>query len=115
MNAQTKLRTLTDVFFQVVERDRPRVMLFEHGSEWHTISARELYRRVMGVVRQLRRIGIARGQRVAIVGENRPEWTIADFAILLCGAVTVPVYPTLTASQISFLLRDSGAALAFVS
>jgi long-chain acyl-CoA synthetase len=52
---------------------------------------------------------------VAILAENRPEWTIADFAILLSGATTVPIYATLTAEQISFLLRHSGAKTAFVS
>ncbi len=115
MNAHSKLRTLTDIFFQVVERNHPRVMLFERGSHWHAISASQLYRRVMGVVQELGRLGISRGDRVAIMAENRPEWTIADFAILLRGAVTVTIYPTLTANQVSYLLRNSGARLAFVS
>jgi len=69
----------------------------------------------MGVVRALQQHGIAKGDRVAILAENRPEWTIADFAILLTGAVTVPIYATLTGEQISFLLRHSGAKTAFVS
>ena len=115
MNAALKPRTLADIFFRVVERNQSRVMLFERGSEWHAISSSELYRRVMGVVQQLRQLGIERGDRVAILSENRPEWTIADFAILLCGAVTVPIYATLTARQIAFLLRQSGAKTAFVS
>ena len=115
MSAHSKLRTLNDIFFQVVERNRPRVMLFERAAEWHPISASELYRRVMGVVQELGRLGVSRGDRVAIMSENRPEWTIVDFAILLRGAVTVPVYPTLTASQVSYLLRHSGARIAFVS
>ena len=123
MDANSKLRTLNDVFFQAVERNQSRVMLFERStpaargsrSHWQAISSAELYRRVMGVVQELGRLGISRGDRVAIVAENRPEWTIADFAILLRGAVTVPVYPTLTAGQISYLLRHSGATIAFVS
>jgi len=115
MNAKPKPRTLADIFFQVVERDQPRVMLYESGSEWHSISSSDLYRRVMGVVRELRQRGISHGDRVAILAENRPEWTIADFAILLAGAATVPIYATLTADQISFLLRHSGAKTAFVS
>jgi long-chain acyl-CoA synthetase len=63
----------------------------------------------------LRQHGISHGDRVAILAENRPEWTIADFAILLSGAATVPIYATLTGEQISFLLRHSGAKTAFVS
>jgi long-chain acyl-CoA synthetase len=115
MDAKPKPRTLADIFFRVVERSQSRVMLFERGAEWHEISSQELYRRVMGVVQALRVLGISRGDCVAILAENRPEWTIADFAILLCGAATVPVYATLNAEQISFLLRHSGAKTAFVS
>jgi long-chain acyl-CoA synthetase len=115
MNAKPTPRTLADIFFRVVEHGQPRVMLFERDSEWHSISSSDLYRRVMGVVQWLHSQGISHGDRVAILAENRPEWTIADFAILLSGATTVPIYATLTAEQISFLLRHSGAKTAFVS
>ena len=63
----------------------------------------------------LRRWGVAKGDRVAILSENRPEWMIADFASLLLGAVTVPIYATLTAEQTAYILRDSGARVVFVS
>ena len=115
MNAKPKPRTLVDIFFQIVDRNQSRVMLYERDSAWHEISSSSLYQRVMGVVKALRLQGIAPGDRVAILGENRPEWTIADFAILLVGAATVPIYATLTGGQISFLLRHSGARTAFVS
>ena len=115
MNAKPKPRTLADIFFQIVDRNQAQVMLYEQGSEWKSVSSSDLYRRVMGVVQSLLRHGIERGDRVAILAENRPEWTIADFAILLVGGVTVPIYATLTGEQISFLLRHSGARTAFVS
>ncbi len=63
----------------------------------------------------LRRWGIGKGDRVAILSENRPEWTIADFASLLIGAVTVPIYATLTAEQTAYILSDSGARVVFLS
>jgi long-chain acyl-CoA synthetase len=115
MNAQATPHTLVEIFFQVVERNQSRVMLYESGSEWHALSSSNLYSKVMGVLQALRGYGIMRGDRVAILAENRPEWTIADFAILLLGAATVPIYATLTADQIAFLLRHSGAKTAFVS
>jgi len=115
MNAKPKPNTLADIFFQIVDRDQPRVMLYEQNSEWHAISSADLYRRVMGVVQALQLRGILHGDRVAILSENRPEWTVADFAILLVGAATVPIYATLTGDQIAFLLRHSGATTAFVS
>jgi len=59
--------------------------------------------------------GIGKGDRVAILAENRPEWTIADFACQLLGIVSVPIYATLTAEQTAFILQDSGARAVFVS
>lgn len=109
------LETLNDIFFTVVERNDARVMLQRGPTEWIPISARELHRNVTGVAGALRGLGIGKGDRVAILSENRPEWTIADFASLLLGAVVVPIYTTLTPEQTAYLLRDSGARVIFVS
>jgi long-chain acyl-CoA synthetase len=59
--------------------------------------------------------GIRKGDRVAILSENRPEWTITDFAALSLGAVTVPIYSTQTADQTAFVLRDAGVRVIAVS
>jgi long-chain acyl-CoA synthetase len=59
--------------------------------------------------------GIRKGDRVAILSENRPEWTITDFAALALGAVTVPIYSTQTADQTAFVLKDSGTRVIAVS
>jgi long-chain acyl-CoA synthetase len=109
------LVTLNDIFFRVLERDHPRIMLYRQPSGWTPISAREFSCSVTGVARSLREWGHRRGDRVAILSENRPEWTIADFACLLLGAVVVPIYTTLTAEQTAYILRDSGARVIFVS
>jgi long-chain acyl-CoA synthetase len=109
------LLTLNDIFFAVVERDARMVMMYRKPTGWGSLSSHEFYRSVAGVARALREWGIASGDRVAIISENRPQWTIADFASLLLGAVVVPVYPTLTGEQTAYVLRDSGARVAFVS
>jgi long-chain acyl-CoA synthetase len=109
------LRTLNDVFLAVVERQNSNVMLQRLGDEWAPISSETLRGRVLAVSGALRRWGIGKGDRVAILSENRPEWTIADFASLLIGAVTVPIYATLTAEQTAYILRDSGARVVFLS
>ncbi len=109
------LRTLNDVFFAVVERQHSKVMLQRLGDEWVPISSATLRERVMAVSGALKEWGIGKGDRVAILSENRPEWTIADFASLLIGAVTVPIYATLTAEQTAYILRDSGARVVFLS
>jgi long-chain acyl-CoA synthetase len=82
---------------------------------WVPISSTEIYRSVVGVARALESWGVGKGDRVAILSENRPEWTIADFAALALGAVTVPVYSTQTADQTSYILNDSGASVIVVS
>src|SRR3569832_741764 len=111
----TKPKTLSDIFFHVVDSSSRSVMMFEKNGEWQSISAANLYKRVAGVARKLRAWGIGRGDRVAILSENRPEWAIADWAILLIGAASVPIYATLTSEQCSYLLRHSGARVIFVS
>lgn len=107
--------TLNDIFFAAAEHNLERAMLYRESGRWLPISSSELRRNVAGTARALRARGIAKGDRVAILSENRPEWSTADFAILLLGAVTVPVYSTLTAEQTAFTLTDSGASAIFVS
>src|SRR5882724_2089499 len=108
-------RTVNDLFYRVVERGAAQVMLHRGAVDWVSISSAELYRNTAGVARALREWKIAKGDRVAILSENRPEWATADFASMLLGAVVVPIYPTLTQDQVEHLLKDSGSRVAFVS
>jgi long-chain acyl-CoA synthetase len=108
-------RTVNELFYRVVDRQAERVMLYRGTTDWIPIPSHELYRNTAGVVRALREWKIAKGDRVAILSENRPEWASADFATMLLGAVVVPIYPTLTQDQVEHLLRDSGSRVAFVS
>src|SRR6476620_4282109 len=85
------------------------------GEQYSPISHATLLDRIRRVSYGLREIGIRRGDRVAIVSENRPEWAIADFACLTSGVTDVPLYPSLPAEQLAYPLRDSGAAAIFVS
>jgi long-chain acyl-CoA synthetase len=110
-----QLRTVNDVFLLATGRNRPEIMRYKREGRWIGISCHELYSRVVSVAAVLREWGFQKGERVAILGENRPEWAIADFACLGRGIVDVPIYPTLTAEQAAFILRDSGARMAFVS
>ena len=90
-------------------------MMHREAIEWVSISADELYRNVVGVARALEGWGIGKGDRVAILSENRPEWTVTDFACLAIGAVVVPIYATLTDGQTASLLRDAGVRAIAVS
>ncbi|MGB8065591.1 MAG: long-chain fatty acid--CoA ligase [Candidatus Sulfotelmatobacter sp.] len=107
--------TLNEIFFAIVDRKQDQVMLAREAGGWLSISSQEFYRNVVGVARALIHWGLRKGDRVAILSENRVEWTVADFASLLIGAVVVPIYSTLTAAQTAYILGDSGARVAVVS
>jgi len=110
-----KSQTLNDIFFAIVGRRQDRLMLVREASQWVPISSQELYRSVVGMARALKKWGLSKGDRVAILSENRPEWAVTDFASLLLGAVVVPIYSTLTAQQTAYILCDSGARVVAVS
>jgi len=94
--------------------DKPALSV-KIAKEWKT----QTYAEIAGQVRLfslgLRALGVERGDRVAMLSENRPEWAIADLAALAAGAVTVPIYPTLPPSQVQHILSDSGATAIVVS
>ncbi len=110
-------RTLNDLFLTAVERyaAKPAALRFKQSGRWESLSHAELRDRVLHASVGFRELGLAAGDRIAILSENRPDWAIADFATLLMRAADVPIYPTLTARQIEYILRDSGAAAVCVS
>src|SRR5579871_3160122 len=108
-------QTLNDIFLAIVDRKQERIMLARERESWVPIGTHEFYRNVAGMARAMAHWGITRGDRVAILSENRPEWAVADFASLLLGAVVVPIYATLTAQQTAYILGDSGAKVVIVS
>jgi long-chain acyl-CoA synthetase len=108
-------QTLNDIFFAIMERKSEQVMLTREAAGWVPLSWQEFYRNVGGMVRALSRWSIGKGDRVGILSENRPEWTITDFACLLTGTVVVPIYSTLTAQQTAYILCDSGTRVVVVS
>jgi long-chain acyl-CoA synthetase len=113
----TTPRTLNDIFFHATDRflERPVVMRAKRGGQWADLSYRELRDRVQALSVGLHELGVARGDRLAILAENSPEWAITDYACLACGCADVPIYPTLPANQAAYILRDSGAVAVCVS
>ena len=79
------------------------------------LGGRDLRDRVRELALGLLTLGLARGDRMAIISESRPEWLHADLAAQTLGIVDVPVYPSLSASQTEYILRDSSAKCAVVS
>ena len=110
------LKTLNDVMASVTGRGTKPVMLWQDGSgAWQPITSAQLYGRIRALAEVLRGWGVGKGDRIALLSENRWEWAVADFASLAIGAVDVPLYATLTAEQIGYSLRDCGAKVAILS
>jgi len=108
-------RHLLHVMAEQVERLGDRVALRHrlYGS-WEDISWRQFGERVRSLASSLIELGVAEGEMVGIFSGNRPEWTIADFACLVCRAVPVPIYPTSTVKQAEYIVRDAGIRTLFV-
>lgn len=110
------VKTIADLPFHAVGRfPKPMALGRCRGDEVLQISSKEMFERIRDLSLGLRAVGVSRGDRVAIVSESRPEWLLSDLAVLTAGAVTVPIYPTLSAAQARYILQDSGARLAIVS
>lgn len=108
-------QTLAQLFRQAVAHDRPDAILTKESGSYQPISSRELKRRVGRLHGALGGVHVGRGDRCALLSENRWEWAVADFAMMTAGVVSVPVYPTLTSDQLHYMLEHSEARILFVS
>ncbi len=110
------IATLNDIYLHLVRSGHEGVMQWQDADgAWQSFSAAEVDQRVRAAARALRAWGIRRGDRIAILSENRWEWAVTDYAILALGAVVVPIYPTLTPAQAAAQLADSGSRILFTS
>ncbi len=107
--------TLARLFRHAVSYDKPDMILTKSEGAYGPIAAGEVYRRVARTHFELRNVGIAAGDRCALLSENRWEWAVTDFAMMTAGVVSVPIYPTLPAQQIRYLLEHSESRVIFVS
>jgi len=87
----------------------PRAQMYKTGDRWESISAAEMLWHIAGLSRALAELGVGAGDRVGLFAANRPEWHVADFAILGLGAVTVPVYFRESADRLLYILNHSSS------
>ncbi len=105
--------TLTSMFEQSIQQhgSKPALAHKPKSGTYQDISYAKLGESVDAFSKGLNALGVQKNDRVAILSENRPEWAITDFGSLKAGAVTVPMFSTLTAAQVSYILNDSGAKI----
>ena len=87
----------------------------KHDGKWQPINWTEAARQICLIAESLRGLGLKDGDRVMLVSENRPEWCLADFAIMAAGCITVPAYVTNTERDHLHILEDSGASAVIVA
>lgn len=109
------LTSLNELLYWVKQRGAAPLLCSKRNGTWVSVTARAFYDCVRQAGAALLELGLQPGDRVAILSESRPEWMMADFACLSRGLVDVPIYPTLTAAQVAYILRDSGARAVLVS
>lgn len=108
--------TLVELFFGAVDsHDLAAAQMVRRDGEWHSISHAQLLADVHALVDGLAALGLQRGDRVGLLSENRPEWALADYAMLCAGVLNVPLYPTLPPNQMAYIMNDAGMRAVFVS
>jgi long-chain acyl-CoA synthetase len=116
MTPNAPISTINDLFRRVAAAANPRAILWQDEfGQWQPISSDQIYQRVRALAQAFLGWGAQKGDRIALIGENRWEWAVTDFAALAIGAVDVPIYPTLTGEQEAALLHDAGCRIAVVS
>ena len=99
----------------VSRHNKEDALNYRADGKWHNIPAVAFIERVKNVALGLSDLGVRPGDRIALLSENRPDWSIADLAILSLGAINVPIYTTQALDQVEYILSDSGAKAMFIS
>ena len=111
-----KLSSLPAMFFANTKDIGKRPFLWaKHNGEWQPTSGEEAHKKAIALSNSLIKLGVSKGDRIVLVSESRPEWMIADIAIMATGAISVPAYTTNQVNDHAHILRDSGAKGAIVS
>ena len=109
-------QTLPAYCFESFRRhNKPDALAFKNGAGWNYINGEAAIGRVKRIAFGLAALGVKAGDRIAIISENRPEWSFVDLAILSLRAVNVPIYTTQAVEQVRFILENSGARMLFIS
>jgi long-chain acyl-CoA synthetase len=108
--------TLVEIYERVI-RDHPKAdtLNYKRDGKWHSISAVEMLQRAKRIALGLYSLGVRKDDRVALLSESCVEWVLADQGCVFAGAVTVPIYPTLTPPQVQYILKDCGPRVLLVS
>ncbi len=108
-------RTIPELFLHAVrDHERPDALNFKKDDKWEAISSHELLERIESIALGLYSIGLRKGDKAAIIAANSPEWTLTDAGCQFSGVIDVPLYTTLAAQSVAYIIKDSGAKILIV-
>lgn len=107
-------KTLSELIEMAAERKLPDALNFKRDGRWQRISSEQMEARARKIAHGLMSLGLQKGDKAAIMAGNSPEWTLADAGCQFSGIVDVPIYTTLAADSVEYILRDSGARVIFI-
>jgi len=110
---ERSLRTLAELFLIAASRDKSAQLMHKVDGEYRPVPSHDFADGVRRLAKALQDRGIEPGDRIALMADNGPHWPTVDFATLSSGAVTVPIYPTLTPEESAYIAQDSGARIVF--
>ncbi len=110
-----QINTLVDLYRHVLAKPKPMLLNYKRGDQWQPVSTEQLAEKVRLAAMGLFSLGVQPGAHVGLLSENRIEWTIADLAIINCGAADVPIYATQAPKQVAYILNDAGVEVLFIS
>ncbi len=107
--------TLVEMFEHTAQKHRkPDALNYKKDGAWHAISSEEIVLRARKIALGLYALGVRRGDRVALLSANCPEWTLTDAGSQFAGVIDVPIYTTQSPAQVCYILKDSGARVFFI-
>ncbi len=115
LNSAQSIKTLVDLFRCSTAKQKPSLLNFKRDGQWKSMSSTELFEKVRLAAMGLYALGVRPDHHIGLLSENRLEWTIADLAVINCGAADVPIYPTQAPKQVAYILNDAGVELLFIS
>jgi long-chain acyl-CoA synthetase len=108
-------QTLPGLFRQAVEKHpRADALSYKKEGRWHDISSAEMIRRIGNIALGLYSLGLRKGDKVAILAANSPEWTLADAGCQFAGIIDAPIYTTLAENSVCYIVNDAGAKVFFL-
>lgn len=111
-----KMKTICDIYENYIKfYEKEETFYYFENEKLKGITGKDFYTKVQLTANFLKNLGFKKGDKVAIISQNRPEWHICDYAILSIGSIVVPVYPTLTKVETKYIIQHSEIKCAFVS